>query len=940
MYCKKCGQQISETAKFCPRCGTEIKRKDSFLQNIRCDNCGSPMEYSKAEDGSIVFSCSNCGSKKTMIVNSPSSIEEDDTAKDLEMSSKDSGAYEEDIDIIGFANNGSLNPDKEAVEEVPKVEKSVNTTSEKVRVSSEPKKTISSKGILSNSTKKKKTNLIIRNIILVILFVVLGCCVYSYLKSDMLRFAISMIQTFLLIGALLNHGGYLRKEKWYLFILLTTLSLVLFYPFIKAGNAVSPSDEKNSSYVWPDTELGSIIPNPTIKNGEILWSYEDSFYINFEEVKESDFTQYVNLCKAKGFNVDAHETSNSFSAYNADGYNVDVFYWKSLEEITISADIPEKLKENYWPKTGLAENLPMPDSRFGLVKNDTSESLVIYIGGNKEDVDPYAEKCAEQGFSINYSRDGDSYYIAENEQGYELIIEYIGGGIIQIRLDAPEENEESENDEIVTDTTDNSQSDLEGEDNSISREVTSSSSNELVRFYFDLDFVPNLIFSTYDVDFYLDNEKVKTIPHGQDYSQLFELTPGKHELLLCKSGNRTVKGEAEITLSKDTTIQAKIFVYSDEILFNKFEEIDGIIGASIQVPNVETMPLSQAVNVLKDAGLNNIRYVDKNNNSIVLVSTWTVEKQSVGSGESIDKNDELLLTCINSDEYAGGLFNNHSLSEVSNISAANKYDSTNYYTLAGDQINEQVSKFSEDEKKNWQIKKTVDNSSSTAKKADLYIVYTGEVQMPNLIGVGLEEAIQILKDNKLYNFDYGTADESMIWVRSNWQVSAQNVTSGTAINGDTKITLVCERINSTSGNQNRVSSDSPKPRETNNESVSFSTNDKTTYKNGNSGIYAYSRDGSYALYYIIDFDEGYVYFFSDGESTCERVKIVQGDLNSVCIITYHDGNDVWSYGLHFKYKGFPDHLIVQEESGFEWDYYPTNLDKALEIRDTKEIIDY
>ena len=127
------------------------------------------------------------------------------------------------------------------------------------------------------------------------------------------------------------------------------------------------------------------------------------------------------------------------------------------------------------------------------------------------------------------------------------------------------------------------------------------------------------------------------------------------------------------------------------------------------------------------------------------------------------------------------------------------------------------------------------------------------------------------------------------------------------------------------------------------ETVSYSTNTKDTVKDGNQGVYSYkSRGGSYDNYYVIDFDEGYVYFFSDGngDTSCDRLKIDSGDLNDVLTITYHDGSDVWSYGLHFKFKNQPDHLIMQDNDGFEYDYYTTDLSKALDIKNQKTIHDY
>ena len=126
-------------------------------------------------------------------------------------------------------------------------------------------------------------------------------------------------------------------------------------------------------------------------------------------------------------------------------------------------------------------------------------------------------------------------------------------------------------------------------------------------------------------------------------------------------------------------------------------------------------------------------------------------------------------------------------------------------------------------------------------------------------------------------------------------------------------------------------------------SVTYSTNDKDTVKNGNSGIYAYrDRGGQYYNYYIIDFDEGYVYFFSDGngDSTCDRIKIVSGDLNNGLTITYHDGDSTWDEVLHFKWKRQPDHLILLDHNYSEFDYYSTNLEDALNIKNSRTIHNY
>ena len=125
--------------------------------------------------------------------------------------------------------------------------------------------------------------------------------------------------------------------------------------------------------------------------------------------------------------------------------------------------------------------------------------------------------------------------------------------------------------------------------------------------------------------------------------------------------------------------------------------------------------------------------------------------------------------------------------------------------------------------------------------------------------------------------------------------------------------------------------------------VSYSTNDLETAKNGNSGVFSYvSRGSNYYTYWIIDFDESYVYSFTEGNGNemCDRTVIDSGDLNSVLIITYHDGDDEWSYGLHFRYKNQPSVLIVEDNDYFETEYATADLADALKIRDSKTIKDY
>lgn len=126
------------------------------------------------------------------------------------------------------------------------------------------------------------------------------------------------------------------------------------------------------------------------------------------------------------------------------------------------------------------------------------------------------------------------------------------------------------------------------------------------------------------------------------------------------------------------------------------------------------------------------------------------------------------------------------------------------------------------------------------------------------------------------------------------------------------------------------------------ERVYYSSNDYETARKGNSGVFSYCSKGKeYDIYWIIDFDEGYVYSFTEGNGDeGDKAKIVSGDLNNRVVITYHDNDRVASWGLYFKYVNQPVTLMVQDDDGFEYKFSATDLDEALRIRDTKIIKEY
>lgn len=118
----------------------------------------------------------------------------------------------------------------------------------------------------------------------------------------------------------------------------------------------------------------------------------------------------------------------------------------------------------------------------------------------------------------------------------------------------------------------------------------------------------------------------------------------------------------------------------------------------------------------------------------------------------------------------------------------------------------------------------------------------------------------------------------------------------------------------------------------------YTTNDTETAKKGNTGKYAYiDKSDTYDVYWVIDFDEGYVYNFTDGneDNTCEKIKIESGNLNDGLKLAYKNSGNAWVKSIHFKYVDSPHQLVVVDNDYFKYEYSTTSLEKALELMKNK-----
>lgn len=80
-----------------------------------------------------------------------------------------------------------------------------------------------------------------------------------------------------------------------------------------------------------------------------------------------------------------------------------------------------------------------------------------------------------------------------------------------------------------------------------------------------VDFIPNLIFSKYDVTFNVDGMSQGTLEHGEDKDFEFTLEPGEYTLAFEEEGDSDVNGSTTLTVAGDTDASLQISCYNDKI---------------------------------------------------------------------------------------------------------------------------------------------------------------------------------------------------------------------------------------------------------------------------------------------------------------------------------------------------------------------------------------
>lgn len=155
--------------------------------------------------------------------------------------------------------------------------------------------------------------------------------------------------------------NFWNKGKLSKFIIVVVCLFIVFgikSLISNVSESIKKSEEHSQEYIWPDSNLSKMLPQPETKTGMIEFDREDLFKLVLYDSSKEEFNDYVSKCKEKGFTVDydtyESDISVTYSACNAankdykltvEFYKEDNYYDKNSMEIGLQK-IEKETKEN------------------------------------------------------------------------------------------------------------------------------------------------------------------------------------------------------------------------------------------------------------------------------------------------------------------------------------------------------------------------------------------------------------------------------------------------------------------------------------------------------------------------------------------------------------------------------------------------------------------
>ncbi|MHA3224852.1 DUF4839 domain-containing protein [Globicatella sulfidifaciens] len=309
--------------------------------------------------------------------------------------------------------------------------------------------------------------------------------------------------------------------------------------------------------------------------------------------------------------------------------------------------------------------------------------------------------------------------------------------------------------------------------------------------YLDVDFKANLFLDKYNVNVYIDEKEIGHIEHGEYFTLLLnDIKEGNHEIRFESNEDTSVFGEHIFNVEEDTTLSLSIKAERKKVLLENINIEKGVNESGLAMPDLKNTQLDIALEQLKTAGFINVSYDSEGGESIWDDSNWIVNQQNIDVGEKIDKNTKIILSAIKYNTYINESYKDLTLKVV--LSKAEQEQFTKFeYVLENKELSDdEIANKLED----WRVLEA-EPITADQKTLKVILAYQGEVSMPNLIGMNIDEVKQELSKNFINNYEEKFPDNNSYRSSLDYVVKEQSINPEVKFNASDKLTVTYKTIN-------------------------------------------------------------------------------------------------------------------------------------------------
>lgn len=269
-------------------------------------------------------------------------------------------------------------------------------------------------------------------------------CIGCFTQGRTAAGIVTAVQAAALLVSYLIRSGAVRVRSPLLSRLPLMTAAVLLIPVIILFGE-KPAEPKKTAdpgvemaeFSWDELAMSGQLPKPASSRGYVWKDGEEELTV-YLECTEEQYRQYVKECRKKGFTVDPTESSATFTAFNGEGYRLELIYY---EYLNLRLKKPTAEKANQWPSGGLAALLPEPPTTTGQLMWEYPERFrVMLVHVSEKEYTDYVAACMKAGFDQQYRR-GEKTFSARNSEGDLLELEYEGFETMRVEMLRPAKKE-------------------------------------------------------------------------------------------------------------------------------------------------------------------------------------------------------------------------------------------------------------------------------------------------------------------------------------------------------------------------------------------------------------------------------------------------------------------------------------------------------------------